>query len=126
MVERSELLDWLSVPAAPNMADNARMFPVSNLLLAHRRKMGSSIWEYLWLRAHVTTEDFAGNGKSVGIVEGGRPVPTSRIAADLRRSREATLANLEKLEAGDYIERSAAAGHAYDYRVCILHEEPEG
>ena len=53
-------------------------------------------------------------------VDHGNPVPTSRIAADLRRSKEATLANLEKLEAGNYIERSAAAGHAYDYRVCIL------
>ena len=126
MVDRSDLLDCLSVPAAPHMGNNARMFPLSNLLLSHRRRMGSSIWEYLWLRAHVTTEDAAGNEKFVGIVEDGRPVPTSRIAADLSRSREATLANLEKLEAGNYIERSAAAGHAYNYRVYILHEEPEG
>jgi hypothetical protein len=86
--------------------------------------MGSSIWEYLWLRAHVTTEDAAGNGKSVGIVEDGRPIPTSRIAADLSRSREATLANLEKLEAGNYLERSAAPGHAYRYRVLILLQGP--
>jgi hypothetical protein len=56
----------------------------------------------------------------VGIVDDGRPVPTSRIATDLRRSREATLANMEKLAAGNYIERSADAGHAYNYRVCIF------
>jgi hypothetical protein len=100
------------------MAANAQMFPVSGRLLDHRRKMGSSIWEYLWLRAHVTTERER-NGQPVGIVNEGRPVPTSRIAADLNRSREATLANLERLEAGNYIERSAATGHAYDYRVLI-------
>jgi hypothetical protein len=48
---------------------------------------------------------------------------TSRIAADLKRSREATLANLERLEVGNYISRSAAAGHAYSYRVFILAAE---
>jgi DNA-binding Lrp family transcriptional regulator len=61
-----------------------------------------------------------------GSVDDGRPVPTSRIAADLKRSREATLANLARLDAGDYIERSTAAGHAYEYRVCILVEWSSG
>jgi len=103
------------------MADGARTFPIPDAILVHRPRMGSSIWEYLWLRAHVTAEREC-NGKSVGIVDDGRPVPTSRIAADLRRSREATLANMEKLAAGNYIERSADAGHAYNYRVRILIE----
>jgi hypothetical protein len=106
------------------MADNARMFPVPDRLLDHRGKMGSSIWEYLWLRAHVTTEREC-NGSPVGIVDGGRPVPTGRIAADLRRSREATLANMERLAAGNYIERSADVGHAYSYRVRIFLEASE-
>jgi hypothetical protein len=44
----------------------------------------------------------------------------------LKRSREATLANLERLEAGNYISRSAAAGHAYSYRVRILPAELSG
>ncbi len=103
-----------------SMADNARTFPVSDRLLDHCREMGSSIWEYLWLRAHVTAEDSAGNGRSLGIVDEGRPVPTSRIAVELRRSRETTLANMGKLAAGNYIERLADAGHAYRYRVRIL------
>jgi hypothetical protein len=30
------------------------------------------------------------------------------------------LTNLERLEAGDYIERSAAVGHAYEYKVQLL------
>lgn len=98
------------------MAVSARMLPVSN----HRRKMGSSIWEYLWLLAHVTAEDAGGDGKSLGIVDHGNPVPTNRIAADLGRSRDATLTNLERLEASNYIERSAAVGHAYEYKVHLL------
>ena len=63
-----------------------------------------------------------GNGKSVGVVNHGSPVPTKRIAADLGWSRKATLANLEKLEAGAYVERSAAIGHVYRYKVCRLLE----
>ena len=34
------------------------------VVLDHRRSMGSSIWEYLWLLAHVAAEDLGGNGKS--------------------------------------------------------------
>jgi hypothetical protein len=98
------------------------MLPISDGLLDHRRNMGSSIWEYLWLLAHVTAEDPDGNGKSRGIVEHGNPVPTKRIAADLGRSRDATLTNLERLEAGNYIERSAAVGHAYGYKVQLMTE----
>lgn len=104
----------------PHMADDARTFPISDAVLVHRRTMGSSIWEYLWLRAHVTTKDLDG---SAGVVNDGKPVPTSRIAADLKRSREATLANLERLELGKYIERWAAVGHAYQYRVYMLRGE---
>jgi hypothetical protein len=50
----------------------------------------------------------------------GNSVPTSRIACDLGRSRDATLTNLEGLEAGNYIERSAAVGHAYEYKVRLI------
>ena len=88
-------------------------------LLAKRREIGSAIWEYLWLRVHVTACEPNANGGSAGIVEHGNPVPTSRIASALQRSREAALANLEKLEAGGYIQRSGRAGHAYRYRVYI-------
>ena len=94
--------------------------PVLKQLLLHHRRMGNSIWEYLWLLAHVTANEPDGCRGSAGIVADGKPVPTSRIASDLCRSREATLANLEKLEAADYIVRSGEPGHAYSYRVCIL------
>ena len=84
--------------------------------------MGSSIWEYLWLLAHVTKENSAANGKALGVVDFGNPIPTNRIAIALGRSRDATLTNLEKLEAGNYIERSAAVGHAYEYKVQLFTE----
>jgi biotin operon repressor len=51
---------------------------------------------------------------------GSNPVPTKRIADDLGRSRDATLTNLERLEAGNYIERSAAVGYAYEYKVQLI------
>jgi hypothetical protein len=102
------------------MAASVRMLPVSDEVLDHCRRMGSSIWEYLWPLGHVTAEDLGGNGKSLGIVEHGNPVPTNRIACDLGRSSAATLTNLERLEAGNYIERSAAVGHAYEYKVQLI------
>lgn len=105
------------------MAVSARVLPVSYGLLDHRRNMGSSIWEYLWLLAHVTADEPGENETCVGIVDYGNPIPTSRIASDLKRSREATLVNLERLEAGNYINRSAAAGHAYSYQIYILPAE---
>ena len=55
------------------MAASARMLPVSDGLL-HPRRMGSSIWEYLRMLAHVTAEDPGGNGKPLGIVEHDNPV----------------------------------------------------
>jgi hypothetical protein len=86
----------------------------------------ADIWEYLWLLAHVTAAEPGENETFMGIVDSGNPIPTSRIAADLKRSREATLVNLERLEAGNYIKRSASAGHAYKYRVCIPPAELSG
>ena len=105
-----------------SMLENVHIIPISDDLLDHRRKMGSSIWEYLWLVSRVTAAGPDGGGKSMGIVDHGKPVPTIRIAAALKRSREATLANLEKLAAGNYILRSAAVGHAYQYQVRLLLE----
>jgi hypothetical protein len=88
-------------------------------LLSQRRRVGSSIWEYLWLLSHVTTKESDGNGGFVGIVADGKSIPTSRIAKDLQRARATSLANLERLEAGNYIMRMGAPGHAYRYRVPI-------
>jgi len=89
-------------------------------LFAHRPKIGAGIWELLWLLAHITSHEPDGSGGSVGVVDDGKPVATLRIATELRRSREATLVNLGKLEAGNYILRTGAPGHAYRYRVYVV------
>ena len=65
--------------------------------------------------ADETADDADDDGRSIGIVDHGNPVPTSRIAADLGRSRD-------RLESSNYIERSAAVGHAYGYKVQLLTE----
>jgi hypothetical protein len=51
------------------MVDDLRIIPGSDSLLDHRPTMGSCIWEYLWLVAHVTAAAPDGNGHSVGIVD---------------------------------------------------------
>jgi DNA-binding MarR family transcriptional regulator len=97
------------------MPDLASMLTIWAELLRHRQQLGASIWEYLWLRAHAT---IAGDGEDEpAMVDHGRPIPTNRIARELGRSREAVLSNLERLEAGNYIVRSGAPGHAYRFRV---------
>jgi len=97
------------------MADLASMFTVWTGLLRHRQQLGASVWEYLWLRAHATS---AGDSdEEPAIVDHGRPIPTNRIASELGRSRETVLSNLERLEAGNYIVRDGAPGHAYRFRV---------
>jgi hypothetical protein len=106
----------------PDVAPILEVFPG---LLAHRSKIGAGIWEYLWLLVHVTAREPDGSGGSVGVVDDGKPVPTLRIAAELQRSREATLVNLGKLEAGNYILRTGAPGHAYRYRVLAAHASRE-
>ena len=100
----------------PDVVPILEVFPE---LLAHRRKIGAGIYEYLWLLVHVTGREPDGSGGSVGVVDDGKPVTTLRIATELQRSREAALVNLGKLEAGNYILRWGSPGHAYTYRVCI-------
>ena len=83
--------------------------------------MGASIWEYLWLRANV----LSGDDVEPALVAHGKPISTRRIAEELRRSREAVRANLDRLEAGRYILRWGAAGHAYKYKVFTRFPETE-
>lgn len=97
------------------MPDLAPMLTAWTGLLHHRQQLGASIWEYLWLRAHATST--SDGDDELAMVDHGRPIPTNRIASELGRSREAVLSSLEKLEAGNYIMRSGAPGHAYRFRV---------
>jgi biotin operon repressor len=89
------------------------ILPICRQLRLHRRSMGPSIWEYLWLLDHVSSADDI----QPAIVNCGKPISTRQIAEELNRSREAVLVNLNRLEAGRYIQRSGSSGHAYSYRV---------
>ena len=84
-------------------------FPVySGLLTAqHREKIGSAIWEFLWLISKVTKE-VQEEGETWGIVLGGRPVKIAEIVADLGGNERNIRRNLAKLKEHGYIESKRA------------------
>jgi hypothetical protein len=75
--------------------------PLWNGILDHCEKIGPALWEFVWLLDKITLEK---DGK--GIVLGGAPVKIERIARDLRRSDHTVRRNLDRLQAGKYIERT--------------------
>jgi hypothetical protein len=81
------------------------LFLVSNGLLEHAGRMGTAVWEYLWLIDKVTRDEDDGQGKFNGLVLGGRPVSAAGIARDLKEHVETAKRNLRKLEKGRYIVR---------------------
>jgi hypothetical protein len=79
--------------------------PVSNGLLAHRKKIGPAIWVFLWLIDATTKEISGADGKAEGLVYGGQPVPLSVIAADLDMSWDAIFEHLGLLTKAGYIRK---------------------
>lgn len=78
----------------------------------HRKRMGSAIWEFLWLVDKVTKEEY---GR--GYVFGGAPVAFERIGTDLGISRTAVGDAMRKLHAEGYIEMTRRRdGH----RIVVL------
>ena len=57
--------------------------PVSNGIFAHRNKIGSAIWVFLWLVDRTTKEVEASGGHFEGLVLGGSQIRSSLIARDL-------------------------------------------
>jgi len=92
-------------------------FPVSQGLLKHRKRMGSAIWEYLWLVSTVTQDEPDGQGDFDGVVLRGEPIPARRIANDLDESTFTARANLRRLEREGYIRRSRTIGEGHVYVV---------
>lgn len=76
---------------------------VSNGLLknGHRKRMGASVWEFMWLIDHITAIDEKGTGK----VLGGRPIKLDEIADDLEVHRDTVSGNLITLEKQGYIKK---------------------
>ena len=75
--------------------------PLWNGILDHCEKIGPALWEFVWLLDKITREK---DGK--GIVLGGAPVKIDRIARELGRSDHTVRRNLDRLQAGKYIERT--------------------
>ncbi len=75
---------------------------VSNGLLkgGHKKRMGSAVWEFMWLLDKITKVDSSGCGH----VLGGKPVTLSQIAKDLESHENSVSTNLNKLNEQGYIE----------------------
>jgi hypothetical protein len=94
-----------------------RTFPVSAGILEHKRRMGSAIWEFLWLLDHVTSDEPSGDGKFDGIVQFGNPISAAKISSELDESVDTAKVNLRRLESEGYVIRQWVLGAGHNYTV---------
>jgi hypothetical protein len=75
---------------------------VTNGLLSaeHRKRMGSAVWEFMWLLDKITMID----DKGTGLVMGGKPINLMDIQAELGIAVNHISENLSKLREEGYIE----------------------
>ena len=64
----------------------------------HCKKMGSSVWEYMWLIDKMTSISEEGIGKILG----GRPIQLKEISLELGKAESTVSENLSKLEKEGY------------------------
>ncbi|WP_347722785.1 hypothetical protein [Lysinibacillus capsici] len=85
------------------MSDNF-FFPVFTGLLEpeHVEKIGSALWEFLWLISKVTKE-IVENDETIGIVLGGRPVKNIEMSESLGYSLAKVERNISTLKKQGYI-----------------------
>lgn len=69
--------------------------------MEHCGKIGSALWEFVWCLDKITEES-----DGIGIVLGGAPVKIKQIANDLARGEHTVRRNLERLQDGNYINRT--------------------
>lgn len=83
---------------------NGFYIQISNGLITdrHRKRMGSAVWEFMWLLDKITKIDDYGNG----YVLGGKAINLEDISKDLGTHSSSVSENLSKLEKEDYIERT--------------------
>ncbi len=79
--------------------------PVSNGIFAHREKIGSAIWVFLWLVDRTTKEVEASGGHFEGLVLGGSQVRSSLIARDLEIAPRTVHEHIECLCSQGYVRR---------------------
>ena len=72
----------------------------NNLLLdGHRQRMGSAVWEFMWLLDRMTSI----SEEQVGTVLGGRPIKTEEIVSSLGINRKYVNLHLRRLEQQGYV-----------------------
>ncbi|MBP2638293.1 MAG: hypothetical protein H6Q72_4200 [Firmicutes bacterium] len=101
--------------------EKTNTFLVSNGLITpdHHDKIGSALWEFLWL-IDKTTADKEEDGVRWGKVLGGKPITANDIANDLGTHPETIKKNLRRLEEHGYIRsRRAPKGQVFDVRKSI-------
>jgi hypothetical protein len=94
-----------------------RTFPVSAGLLEHKQRMGATVWEYMWLLDHITSDEPDGDGKFSGVVQYGTPIDAEIVARALKESIDTAKTNLRKLEVAGYVSRQRVVGAGYSYIV---------
>lgn len=74
---------------------------ITNNLLkdGHRKRMGSAVWEFMWLLDKITSIDEEG----VGYVLGNKTITLTQIAKDMETAASTTSDNLQKLHEYGYI-----------------------
>jgi len=72
--------------------------PLWNGVFEHYKRIGESLWEFLWCIDAITKEK-----DGIGLVLGGSPVKLKRIVADLRADKETVRRHLKNLADEHYI-----------------------
>jgi hypothetical protein len=98
---------------------NTFMIPVSNGIFAHRKRIGASIWVFLWLIDRSTSEVPTKDGKDVeGLVLGGKPIAATQLGKEIGETPRAVRGHLENLSKHGYVRRiEHGPGVAFGYAV---------
>lgn len=65
----------------------------------HHKKMGSSVWEFMWLLDKTTSV----NERGIGTILGGRPIKLEELGNEIGESRQTVSENIKRLRIEGYI-----------------------
>ncbi|MEW4371794.1 hypothetical protein [Paenibacillus kandeliae] len=84
-------------------------FPVFSGILQpkHQKKIGNAIWLFLWCISCTTKEEVV-DGVVWGVVLGGKPISTSRLATEFETTAKTVSRWIDILEKGGYIQTTRA------------------
>jgi|HubBroStandDraft_1064217.scaffolds.fasta_scaffold180370_1 hypothetical protein len=82
-------------------ASDSHPLPLWSGIMDHCGKIGSALWEFVWCLDKITEES-----DGIGLVLGGAPVKIKQMANDLNRGEHTVRRNLDRLQDGNYINRT--------------------